>query len=238
MSATERRALLLLLGLGLVGQAVRWWATRPGEAPGQIELLAALPPKSPLAHRDSVLALARPLAPGERLDPDRATAAELARLPRVGLALAKAIVADRERGGPFGGLDGLDRVAGIGPGMLAAIGPHVSFSGAAGPGGSGAGEASRALAPLSPNLDATRPTGSVDSCLPRCPAAPRLRLVNLNSASVSELDQLPGIGPARAAAILHERQARGPFASVEALSRVPGLGPSAIARLRDLVVVH
>ena len=64
MSATERRALLLLLGLGLVGQGVRWWATRPGQAPGQIELLAALPPKSPLAHRDSLLALARPLAPG------------------------------------------------------------------------------------------------------------------------------------------------------------------------------
>jgi competence protein ComEA len=63
-------------------------------------------------------------------------------------------------------------------------------------------------------------------------------LVNLNSASVSELDRLPGIGPARAAAILQEREARGPFASVEALSRVPGLGPSAIARLRDQVVVE
>jgi competence protein ComEA len=230
MSATERRALLLLLGLGLVGQGVRWWATRPGEAPGQVELLAALPPRSPLAHRDSVLALARPLAPGERLDPDRATAAELARLPRVGLALAKTIVADRERSGPFKGLDGLDRVTGIGPGLLAAIGPHVSFSGAAG--------SSRSLAPLSPDLQASRLTGSPEPCLPRCPAAPPPRAVNLNTASVSELDGLPGIGPARAAAILHERQTRGPFTSVEALSRVPGLGPSAIARLRDLVRVH
>jgi competence protein ComEA len=238
MSATERRALLLLLGLGLVGQGVRWWATRPGEAPGQIELLAALPPRSPIAHRDSVLALARPLAPGERLDPDRATAAELTRLPRVGLALAKTIVADREKGGPFGGLDGLDRVTGIGPGLLAAIAPHVSFSGAAGPRVGGAAGSSRSLAPLSPNLQASRLTGSPEPCLPRCPAAPLPRAVNLNTASVSELDGLPGIGPARAAAILHERQARGPFTSVEALSRVPGLGPSAIARLRDLVVVH
>jgi competence protein ComEA len=227
VSATERRALLLLLGLGLVGQGVRWWATRPGEAPGQIELLAALPPRSPIAHRDSVLALARPLAPGEKLDPDRATAAELARLPRVGLALAKIIVADREKGGPFGGLDGLDRVTGIGPGLLAAIGPHLTFS-----------RASQSLSPLSPTLDAARPTGDPSPCLPRCPAAPPSRPLNLNAASVSELDGLPGIGPARAAAILHERQARGPFASVEALSRVPGLGPSTIARLRDLVVVH
>jgi competence ComEA-like helix-hairpin-helix protein len=238
MSSAERRALLLLVGLGLAGQGVRWWAARPGEAPGQIELLAALPPKSPLAHRDSVLALARPLAPGERLDPDRATAAELARLPRVGLALAKAIVADRERRGAFGGLEGLDRVSGIGPGLLAAIGPHLEF-GAAGQQGSGAGgQVSRPLAPVSPGLAAARLTGDPAPCRPRCPAAPLPRVVNLNSASVSELDGLPGIGPARAAAILQERQAGGPFTSVDELSRVPGLGPSAIARLRDLVVVH
>jgi competence protein ComEA len=62
--------------------------------------------------------------------------------------------------------------------------------------------------------------------------------VNLNTASASELDALPGIGPARAAAILQEREARGPFASVEELSRVPGMGPAAVARLRDRVVVR
>jgi competence protein ComEA len=223
MSSTERRALLLLLSLGLAGQGVRWWVTRPGEAPGQIELLTALPPKSPLAHRDSVLALSRPLGPGERIDADRATAGELARLPRVGLALAKTIVADRETRGPFGALDGLDRVPGIGPGLLAAIGTHVTFSG--GPGARASGQFARpgpqsvGASPIPPPADPPPP-------------------LNLNSASVSELDGLPGIGPARAAAILQEREARGPFTSVEALSRVPGLGPSAIARLRDRVVVR
>jgi competence protein ComEA len=237
MSSTERRALLLLLSLGLAGQGVRWWVTRPGEAPGQIELLTALPPKSPLAHRDSVLALSRPLGPGERIDADRAGAGELARLPRVGPALAKAIVADRETRGPFGALDGLDRVAGIGPGLLATIGPHVEFS-SAGQGGSGAvGQPVRSLPPVSPDL-AARLASATTTCLPPCPAAPLPTRLNLNSASVSELDRLPGIGPARAAAILQEREARGPFSSVEALSRVPGLGPSAIARLRERVVVR
>ena len=115
MSAAERRALLLLLSLGLVGQGVRWWlAHAPGEAPGEIQLLAALPPRSPAAHRDSILALARPLGPDERIDADRAGRPELARLPRVGLALAKRIVADREARGPFGGPAGLDRVPGVG----------------------------------------------------------------------------------------------------------------------------
>jgi competence protein ComEA len=223
MSPVERRALLLLLSLGLAGQGVRWWVTRPGEAPGQIELLAALPAKSPVAHRDSVLALSRPLGPGERIDADRATAGELARLPRVGLALGKAIVADREARGPFGALAGLDRVPGIGPGLLAAIGSHVTFSGR--PGAPASGQFAR------PDTHSAGAAGIPPPMVP----SPRL---NLNSASASELDGLPGIGPARAAAILQEREARGPFASVEALSRVPGLGPSAIARLRDRVVVR
>ena len=79
--------------------------------------------RSPAAHRDSILALARPLASNERIDADRATPQELARLPRVGLALAKTIVADREAHGPFGGVEGLDRVPGIGAGLLAAHRP-------------------------------------------------------------------------------------------------------------------
>lgn len=223
MSSAERRALLLLLTLGLAGQGLRWWVTRPGEAPGQIELLAAMPPKSPIAHRDSVLALARLLGPGERIDADRATPGELARLPRVGLALAKAIVSDRESRGPFGGPEGLDRVPGIGPGLLAAIGPHLTFSG-------------RRLAPSSVHFARTEvgPVAGVAGA-----GAPQIApVVNLNSASVSELDALPGIGPARAAAILQERERRGPFASIDELVRVPGLGPSAIARLRDRVVVR
>jgi competence protein ComEA len=226
MSPTERRALLMLLALGLAGQGVRWWVGRPGEPPGQVELLAAMPPKSPLAHRDSVLALARPLEAGERIDADRATPAELARLPRVGLALAKTIVADRDAKGTFGSLEGLDRVPGIGPGLLAAIGPYVTFSRPAAP----------SFAPASGQFARPPPPPRGGSAEPG--TGGRSSPVNLNTATLSELDALPGIGPARAAAILQEREARGPFASVEELSRVPGLGPAAIARLRDRVAVR
>jgi competence protein ComEA len=226
MSPTERRALLMLLALGLAGHGVRWWVGRPGEPPGQVELLAALPPKSPLAHRDSVLALARPLEPGERIDADRATAPELARLPRVGLALAKTIVAEREAKGPFGSLQGLDRVPGIGPGLLATIASHVTFSLPAG----------TSFAPASGQF--ARPEAPVGGAFAESPVGGETPLLNLNTATLSELDNLPGIGPARAAAILQERESRGPFASVEELSRVPGLGPAAIARLRDRVAVR
>jgi competence ComEA-like helix-hairpin-helix protein len=226
MSATERRALVLLLALGLVGQGVRWWLSRPGDPPGQIQLLAAMPPRSPLAHRDSVLALSRPLEPGERIDADRASAPELARLPRVGLALAKAVVAEREAKGPFGSLEGLDRVPGIGPGLLAAIAPHVTFSAPARP----------SFAPASGQF--ARPEVPVEGVATGPQVGGLPSPLNINTANASQLDGLPGIGPARAAAILQEREARGPFASVEALSRVPGLGPAAIARLRDRVMVR
>jgi competence ComEA-like helix-hairpin-helix protein len=231
MSSTERRALLLLLGLGLAGQGVRWWLERPGQAPGQIELLAALPPRSPLAHRDSVLALARPLAPGERINPDRATAAELTRLPKVGPALARTIVAYREAHGPFGGPAGLDRVPGIGPGLLAALAGHLEFEGPA------AGAASQSAGPLAPLSESTAGLGLV----PGPVAAPQARgpsaLLNLNSANAEALDSLPGIGPARAASIVQYRAQHGPFRSMDELGRVPGVGPAALARLRDHLAV-
>ena len=216
MSAAERRALLLLLSLGLTGQGVRWWLSRPDQAPGEVQLLASLPPRSPAAHRDSILALARPLGPDERVDADRASAAELARLPRIGLALAKKIVADREARGPFGGPDGLDRVPGVGAGLLAAIGPHLAFSGP-----------SPAAVPL-----------PITPTQPGAPAEPTgAGSVDLNLADAASLDALPGVGPARARAIIQYRQANGPFRAVQELSRVPGIGPAALARLQGRVRV-
>jgi competence protein ComEA len=74
--------------------------------------------------------LSRPLAPGERVDVDHADVTELTRLPRVGPALAQRIVAWREAHGSFRGIARLDSVSGIGPKLLDAIRPFVSFSGA------------------------------------------------------------------------------------------------------------
>lgn len=60
--------------------------------------------------------------------------------------------------------------------------------------------------------------------------------VRINSASASELQALPGIGPALAQRIVAERS-RGRFTSVEDLQRVPGIGKAKLARLRELVEV-
>jgi competence protein ComEA len=65
------------------------------------------------------------------------------------------------------------------------------------------------------------------------PAVP----VDLNSATLDELDELPGIGPTTAQAILDHREQNGPFASVEELLDVRGIGDAKLEQLRDLVAV-
>ena len=62
-------------------------------------------------------------------------------------------------------------------------------------------------------------------------------LVNINRASVTELDSLPGVGPSTAQAIVEYRVAHGPFASPEDLLNVKGIGPAKFEAMRKLVGV-
>ena len=59
--------------------------------------------------------------------------------------------------------------------------------------------------------------------------------VSLSSATLEELDQLPGVGPVTAQKIVDYRTEHGPFASVDELDAVPGIGPTRIEQLRELV---
>lgn len=63
-----------------------------------------------------------------------------------------------------------------------------------------------------------------------------VQIVRINSAGVSELQQLPGIGPALAQRIVETRNS-GRFSSAEDLLRVPGIGKAKLAKLRDYVEV-
>jgi len=62
--------------------------------------------------------------------------------------------------------------------------------------------------------------------------------VNINTATAAELEQLPGIGPAKAQAIVRDREQKGPFKRVEDLDRVSGIGPKTVESLRERVTVY
>lgn len=211
---SERRALLLLLGLAVAGQGVRYLVTRPGAAPGDVHILDDGPDRSPRTQARAAVAALEPLKPGERIDADRASAPALARLPRVGLSLAKRIVADRDSNGAFGNIQGLDRVPGIGPGLLKVLEPHVTFSGEAREAGKQGGTAG----PTS--------LGSLASPPPR---------LNVNTASAEELEGLPFIGPSRALAIVAWRTRHGSFKSEADLVQVPGVSQRMVAAIRQRI---
>ena len=59
--------------------------------------------------------------------------------------------------------------------------------------------------------------------------------VSLSSATIEELDELPGVGPITAQKIVDYRAEHGPFGSVDDLDAVPGIGPTRIEQLRELV---
>lgn len=59
--------------------------------------------------------------------------------------------------------------------------------------------------------------------------------INVNTADVELLAELPGIGPSRAEAIIDEREANGAFTSADELERVSGIGPATVDRMRDQV---
>jgi competence protein ComEA len=59
--------------------------------------------------------------------------------------------------------------------------------------------------------------------------------IDVNAATTDELESLPGVGPATAAAIVTERERNGPFLDVDDLDRVPGIGPAKLEALRGLV---
>jgi competence protein ComEA len=157
---------------------------------------------------------ARPMAEGERIDPNTATEAELDRLPKVGPGQARKIVKWRTAHGGFRTVADLDSVPGIGAAALAAMAPYLTLPRGDAPERT-AGAANRARAG--------------DSAIPAAGASP---VISVNSASAQELTRLPGIGPSLAGRIVAWRAAHGAFRTLDDLAQVPGIGPATVARIR------
>ncbi len=95
-------------------------------------------------------------------------------------------------------------------------------------------DGSRIYVPVAGEVVAVVAGGSVPALEPTSlPPGP----IDLNGATAAELDQLPGVGPATAAAIVAYRDAHGPFGTVDDLADVRGIGPAKLDALRGLVSV-
>ncbi len=145
VTPSERHALLFFAAVALLGAGVR--LRRAGEpGPGfqpalqrQIDAVdsARWQRSSRVSRssrsRESSTAIRSitsiPSTTSTPLDLDTAPAEALERLPRIGPALAKRIIADRDSLGPFGSLEGFQRVKGVGPAMARTLAPYVTFSG-------------------------------------------------------------------------------------------------------------
>lgn len=79
-------------------------------------------------------------------------------------------------------------------------------------------------------------TGTV--ALPAPTATPERERLDINTAGVEELMELPGIGEKRAQDIVAEREANGPYRFPEDLTRVKGIGEETVARLLDYITVE
>jgi competence protein ComEA len=158
-----------------------------------------------------------------KVDLNAAGTNELAQVPNVGPATAAAIVKHREEHGPFRSVDELTAVKGIGPKTLEKVGPYFAVSAAADV-RTEPEELKRKPA------DPPPVSASAEKFKPGDPP------IDVNSATVEELQRIPKIGPVTAAKIVAVR-AEKPFASVDDLRRVSGIGPKTLDALRPFVTV-
>jgi hypothetical protein len=133
----ERKALVFFSAVIALGASTRAYRTLHSRSPADVQSRSAL--ERQIQAADSARRagfrkgkhdrpLKSPPKPAGPVDMDVAGTAEIESLRNIGPALARRIVADRDSFGPFGSMDGLSRVKGIGPSMVVKLGSSVTFS--------------------------------------------------------------------------------------------------------------
>jgi competence ComEA-like helix-hairpin-helix protein len=133
----ERKALLFFSVVLVLGTSNRAYRTLHSHSPGDSRARSALEAQIKAADSARRSGLRKPKRepkhktppkPAGPVDLDVASEKEIEALRHVGPTLAKRIVADRDSFGPFGSMEGLTRVKGIGPSMVGKLDSIVTFS--------------------------------------------------------------------------------------------------------------
>ena len=133
----ERKALLFFSTVLVLGASTRAYRTLHSRSPADGQARSALERQIKAADSARRAGLRKPKRektkksppkPDGPVDLDVATEKEIEALRHIGPTLAKRIVADRDSFGPFGSMDGLKRVRGVGPSMVAKLDSAVTFS--------------------------------------------------------------------------------------------------------------
>ena len=133
----ERKALLFFSVVLTLGASGRVYRTLHSVSPADSRAKSALESQIKAADSARLAGLRKPKREGKKKTPlkptgpvdlDIASAQEIEGLRNIGPTLAKRIVADRDSFGPFGSMEGLSRVKGIGPSMVAKLDSTVTFS--------------------------------------------------------------------------------------------------------------
>jgi competence ComEA-like helix-hairpin-helix protein len=133
----ERKALLFFSTVLVLGASTRAYRTLHSRSPADSRAREALEHQIKAADSARHAGLRKPKRekrqkppgkPAGPVDLDVASEKEIESLRYVGPALAKRIVADRDSLGPFGSIEGLKRVKGVGPSMVAKLDSSVTFS--------------------------------------------------------------------------------------------------------------
>lgn len=146
--------------------------------------------------------------PVGQVDINLADEHELAGVPGLGPAKARAIVKYRLKNGPFRRVAHLERVSGLSTATVKKLESYLMV-----------GDFKEAKVAVREQRENAPPyTGPV---------------IDINTASADEIGRLPGVGPTKATAIFEDREKRGLFRSCRALERVNGIGPSTVDQLLE-----